>query len=105
MKEILSLAAIGFIVALGRMLVSNDKIRIRSLIGRGILGAALGLIAYPALWIISSWIPVPPAAELQIMIGIGCALSAAGTEILEKAIGALVFKFTGKDINDPPKAP
>lgn len=103
MKEAISLFIIGVIIAIGRYLVSKEVMAIRTLIGRGILGGALGLVAYPALWIISSWIPVPPAGELQIMIGLASALSAMGTEILEKALAALIFKFTGKDVNEAPK--
>lgn len=101
MKEAISLFVIGVIIAIGRFLVSNEKMSFRKIIGRGILGGALGLVAYPALWIISSWLPIPPAGELQIMIGMGCALSAMGTEILEKALEALIFKFTGKDVSNP----
>lgn len=102
MKELISLAAIGFIVTLGKLLISNDKLSLRGVLGRGILGAALGLMSYPAVFILSSWLPVPAAAELQIMIGIACALATVGTEILEKAIGAIIFKVTGKDIFTPP---
>lgn len=97
MKELISLATIGAIVALGRYLVSKDEITLRSLVGRGILGSALGLISYPITFLISSWLPIPSAAELHIMIGITAALAAMGTEILEKFLGAIVFKFTGKD--------
>ena len=106
MKEALSLFIIGCIVAIGRFLASKELFAWRTLIGRSILGGALGLITYPIVWIISKWIPVPVGTEMQIMVGLACALSCAGTEILEKAIGAFVFKVTGKDINpEPPKAP
>ncbi len=99
MKELISIVVIGALVALGRLLVSKDVINLRVIMGRSILGGALGLISYPVAWIVSSWFPLPAAAEFQIMIGLCCAFAAAGTEIFEKAIGALVYKVTGKDIN------
>lgn len=103
MKDIISVAVVGLIVAIGKVLLGKDKLNPRILIGRGIIGGALGLLAYPALWIVSSWLPLNPALELQIIVGTAAALSAMGTEILEKAIEAIIFKFTGKDISDKDK--
>jgi len=99
MKEILSIFAIGVIVAVGRLLVSKEKLNWRLLLGRGILGGAIGLVSYPIVWLTSVYLPVPAVIELQITIGVCCFLAAIGTEIIEQAIKAIVFKYTGKDIS------
>lgn len=100
MKEILSIFMVGLIVALGKLLLSQNKITIRVMVGRFIMGGALGLLGYPAIWVIGSWIPVPAAMELQIIVGLAAAFSALGTEILEKVLDAFVTKFTGKSIKE-----
>lgn len=99
MKEIISIAVIGTVIALGKVLLSKDRLSWRLLLGRGILGAALALVSYPAIFILGAWLPIPMTLELQFLVGVAAALSAMGTEILEKALEAVVFKFTGKDIS------
>ena len=100
MKEIISVAVVGALVAIGKLLIGKERLSLRLLVGRAIMGAGLGLIAYPAVFYIAALIPgIAAGLELQIIIGVACALSAAGTEIFEQALKAVVEKFTGKKIN------
>ncbi len=75
-KSLLSLLVIGALIAIGKVLSSQDPITPRLFIGRMILGSGVSLIAGTAL------IQFPDLSPLSIN-GIGAALGIAGYQAVE----------------------
>ncbi|NUA26091.1 phage holin family protein [Cupriavidus basilensis] len=75
-KSLAMLVAMGAMIALGKLLVSDEDLTFRRIIGRALLGAAtsmiagVGLIQFPEL---------PPLA----LYGIGCGLGIVGSQYIE----------------------
>ncbi len=73
---LLMLAAVGAVIAVGKMLAGGGKITLRLMIGRVIIGAGLSVAAAAAL---AMWPDLPGVA----LIGIGSAFGILGQAFLE----------------------
>lgn len=88
-KTIAWLAGMGALIAVGRALTSQEKLSWRVVLGRTILGSALGTVA--AL----IYIPFPDAPQ-AVVIGAGAGLGILGEQVLELAARRLIsFKLGG----------
>lgn len=83
-EEALTLAVIGAVIALGKLLSGNEPLTWRAAIGRTILGSATSLVAGVAL------LQIPDLHPLALL-GLGSALGIAGAQAVE----ALVRRFGG----------
>lgn len=75
-KSLYSLLLIGALIAIGKVLSSNDPITLRLIISRVILGSFVSVMAGAVL------IKIPDASPLAIQ-GIGAALGIAGYQTVE----------------------
>ncbi|HCW20066.1 MULTISPECIES: holin [Achromobacter] len=88
-KTLAWLAGMGALIAVGRALTSQEKLSWRVVLGRTILGSALGTVA--AL----IYIPFPDAPQ-AVVIGAGAGLGILGEQVLELAARRLIsFKLGG----------
>jgi hypothetical protein len=72
-------AALAVAVSFGQMLLSDDPLTWKKIVGKAVVGGGLGMSAYGLL----VWFPnLPPIA----VCGIACALSIAGAEGILKLI-------------------
>ncbi len=78
-KIIIVLAAVGAALAVGKLLAGDEKITLRLLTGRVIIGAGLSVAAAAAL---AMWPDLPEVA----LIGIGAALGILGQAFLESVV-------------------
>ncbi|NHB96678.1 phage holin family protein [Photorhabdus stackebrandtii] len=75
-KTFVTLVLLGALIAIGKMLTSNEPITLRLFLGRIILGSAVSVIAGVLLiW----WPGISPIA----VTGIGSALGIAGYQLIE----------------------
>ncbi len=88
-KTIIELATVGAAIAFGKLLAGGEKITLRLLAGRVIIGAALSTAAGAAL----AMIPNLPNIAL---IGLGSALGISGQSLLE----LLVQRWSGSRSED-----
>jgi hypothetical protein len=79
------LAAVGAVVGLGQLLVSNEKITKRLVFGRALVSGGIGASSAAALVL---WPTIPLAAQL----GIAAALASLGTSALERLFQRVVGK-------------
>jgi len=70
------LLVMGAVIGIGKLLVSNDPITLRLILGRALLGAATSMVAGVGL---AQFPDLPPMA----LYGIGCALGIVGSQYLE----------------------
>ncbi|MGO4154331.1 phage holin family protein [Cupriavidus sp. YAF13] len=75
-KSFYILLLMGALVGVGKLLVSNDPITPRVILGRALLGAATSMVAGVGL---AQFPDLPPMA----LYGIGCALGIVGSQYLE----------------------
>ena len=75
-KSLYSLLAIGALIAIAKVLASNDPITPRLFISRVILGSFVAVIAGAVL------IQIPDASPLAVQ-GLGAALGIAGYQVVE----------------------
>lgn len=75
-KNFISLVVIGALIAIAKVLTSNDPITPRLFAGRVILGSLVSVVAGAAL------IQIPDASPLAIQ-GLGAALGIAGYQAVE----------------------
>lgn len=75
-KGFVTLAIMGALIALGKMLTSNEPITARLILGRVIVGSALSLAAGVALYFV-------PDIHPLALAGIGSALGIAGLNGVE----------------------
>ncbi|KAI3597726.1 hypothetical protein D8I24_6542 [Cupriavidus necator H850] len=73
---LVGLGVIGVLTAVGKLLVSDDPITPRLVVGRALLGAVTSMVAGIAL---IQFPGLPPLA----LYGIGCALGIVGSQSLE----------------------
>ncbi|HEI9850093.1 MULTISPECIES: phage holin family protein [Serratia] len=92
-KKILTLAAIGAVIALGQVLNSKDPITPRLMVGRIILGSAVSMVAGVAL------VQFPDLHPVAIN-GIGCALGIAGYQFVERWLRRRGNKWVQGEDND-----
>lgn len=76
---LLMLVIAGAVIALGRLLVTDEPLRWRTVIGRTILGSATSTIAGLVFWQIPDIHPVALCA-------IGCALGILGSTYIEELL-------------------
>jgi hypothetical protein len=91
-RSLWTLLIIGASIAVGKLLASPERLTLRLIIGRALLGSATSMIAGVAL------IQVPDISPLALC-GIGCALGIVGAQYLElwfKKRADQVFKGDGK---------
>ncbi len=70
------LLVMGALIGLGKLLVSDDPITLRLILGRAVLGAATSMVAGVGLM---QFPGMPPMA----LYGVGCALGIVGSQYLE----------------------
>ncbi|CAG9184338.1 phage holin family protein [Cupriavidus respiraculi] len=75
-NAVLSLLVLGAVIAVGKMLVSDDPIKLRLVLGRALLGSATAMVAGVALMQF-------PEMSLTALLGIGSALGIVGSQYLE----------------------
>jgi hypothetical protein len=75
-RSILGLIVLGAMIAVGKLLASNEVLTARLIAGRTILGCATSLIAGIVL------IQIPDVPPL-VLYGIGSALGIAGAQVVE----------------------
>ncbi|MDN5940053.1 MAG: phage holin family protein [Salinisphaera sp.] len=92
-KSLWALIVLGAVIALGKLLTSNEVITARLALGRIILGSATSLVAGMLL------IQLPNVSPLA-MIATGSALGIAGAQVVEAAA-----KRWGGTGQAPPGAP
>jgi hypothetical protein len=73
---VMGLVVMGVVAALGKLLVGDDPITLRIVLGRALLGAVTSMVAGVALL---QFPGMPPLA----LYGIGCALGIVGSQSLE----------------------
>ena len=78
-RMLLTLAGVGTAIAFGKLLVGGEKVTLRLIVGRLIIGAALSMAAATVLMMIPN---VPPMA----LVGLGSALGILGQSFLEKLV-------------------
>ena len=91
--QFLSLATIGALGYLGKLLIGKTRLDARNIVGSAIVGGVLGTIA--SLLLIQ-W----PGIPFIVLGGAAAAISTVGHEIFKRIVEAFVFKATGKDIDD-----
>ena len=75
-RSIVGLTILGMMIALGKLLASDEVLTLRLIVGRSILGSATSLIAGVVL------IQIPAVPPL-VLYGIGSALGIAGAQVVE----------------------
>lgn len=88
-KSILYLMLIGGLIGMSKLLVSSEKLTIRVLIGRTILGSASSLIAGLVL------LQIPEISPIAL-IAIASALGILGSTFIEEYLKRNVGKLGGK---------
>ncbi len=78
-QTLLTLAGVGAAMAFGKLLAGGERVTLRLLIGRLIIGAGLSTAAATALMMIPN---VSPAA----LVGLGSALGILGQSFLERLV-------------------
>lgn len=80
-----SLGLVGVFVGIGKMLVSNEKLTARMVIGRAITHGALGAAAGAASLLF-------PAISTVAVVALACVLASLGTSALETVFNKVVKK-------------
>ena len=88
-KSLLLLIAIGGLIGMSKLLVSQEKLTFRLVVGRTILGSASSLIAGIVL------LQVPDISPL-VLVGIASALGILGSTFIEEYLKNNVKKWGGK---------
>ncbi|RTF37333.1 holin [Serratia marcescens] len=91
-KTFWSLLLLGALIAIGKVLSSDEPITPRLFIGRVILGAGTAMVAAAAL----IWVPGLPVLGV---VGLGAALGIAGHQVVElwlRRKGSNLLKGKGK---------
>ena len=76
-RNLAGLVGLGLLIALGKLLASDEKLTWRLIVGRSMLGSATSMIAGVALVQI-------PDIPLVALLGIGSALGMLGAQVIEK---------------------
>jgi len=87
-ESLLMLILIGGLIGMSKLLVSNEPLSLRLLIGRTILGAATSLIAGVVI------LQIPDVHPLAL-VGLACALGILGSTFIEEYIKKNVKKWGG----------
>lgn len=90
-KGFITLAIMGAVIALGKMLTSNEPITARLILGRVIVGSALSLAAGVALYFV-------PDIHPLALAGIGSALGILGLNGVEVWLRKRGINFLGKGV-------
>ncbi len=85
-KTALTLVIVGGLIGMGKLLVSDEKLTFRLLIGRTILGSATSLIAGLLL------LQIPDIQPL-VLLGVGSALGILGSSFIEQYLKKRVNKW------------
>lgn len=89
-KSLLMLISIGALIAIGKLLASPERLTVRLILGRALLGSATSMVAGVAL------LQVPDLSPVAL-IGIGCALGIVGSQYLELWFKRQADKVLGGD--------
>jgi len=80
-----ALALAGTLVAVGKLLSSEEKLKPRQVLGRMLTSAMLGLVAASAVAFL-------PGLSFVAQVGLACALASLGTSALESMFNRVVKK-------------
>ncbi len=78
-KTLMTLAGVGAALAFGKLLAGGEKVTLRLIVGRLIIGAGLSMAAATALMMIPNVSPVA-------LVGLGSALGILGQSFLERMV-------------------
>ncbi len=78
-KTLLTLAGVGAAIAFGKWLAGGERVTLRLIIGRLMIGAGLSTAAATALMMV-------PNAPLAALVGLGSALGILGQSFLERLV-------------------
>jgi hypothetical protein len=78
-KDLIELILLGAVIGVGKLLLSEEKLTPRVILGRAIMGSATSLVAGVALMEI-------PGMQPMTLLGIGSALGILGQQYLEKIL-------------------
>lgn len=92
-RSLLTLLVVGAAIGLGKLLVSDDQITTRLIIGRSLLGSAASLMAGVVV------LQVPDISPLAL-IGIASGLGIVGAQYLEAFLKRRAEKITRKITGD-----
>lgn len=84
-KLVGSLAGVGVLIGIAKMLTSDEPLKARQVIGRAILSGALGLAAGAAVIFI-------PGISFVAQVALACVLASLGTSALESMFNRIVKK-------------
>lgn len=88
-KTVAWLAGVGMLVAVGRALTSKEPLSVQIIVGRTILGGALGLVA--GLLLLQF-----PGIPMPALIGAGAGIGILGEQMLELVVRRFItFRFGG----------
>ncbi|SIO50435.1 Phage holin family 2 [Burkholderia sp. GAS332] len=88
------LAVIGAVIGLGQLFVGGDRITVRILLGRMIIGAGLSASAGAVLMVFKDLSPTA-------LVGVASAIGILGQNVLEVVVQKFIGKLPGgKDVRD-----
>jgi len=79
MKLVGMLAGVGFVVGAAKLLVSDERVTWRGVVGRAVLSGALGLAAGAVVIFI-------PGVSFVGQVGLACLLTSLGSSALESVL-------------------
>ncbi|AKM43958.1 phage holin family protein [Burkholderia arboris] len=91
-KELLTLVVLGAVIGLGKLLVGGERLTVRILLGRMIVGAGLSSSAGAILIMFKE-------LEPTALIGVASAIGILGQSVLEAAAQRLLGRARGQSEN------
>ncbi|HDL7822537.1 TPA: holin [Yersinia enterocolitica] len=88
-RIVLMLGGIGAVISLAKVLVGNEAITLRLIVGRTILGSGTSLLAGMALIHF-------PDIHILALVGVAAALGIMGSSVIEMALTRLLNRYLGR---------
>ncbi|MBW5829180.1 MMPL family transporter [Yersinia kristensenii] len=88
-RIVLMLGAVGGFISLAKVLVGNEAITLRLIVGRTILGSGTSLLAGMALIHF-------PDIHILALVGVAAALGIIGSSVIELTLTRLLTRYLGR---------
>lgn len=88
-RIVLMLGGIGAVISLAKVLVGNEAITLRLIVGRTILGSGTSLLAGMALIHF-------PDIHILALVGVAAALGIIGSSVIELTLTRLLARYLGR---------